>query len=292
MPRLPRFGFAPRRRLAVALGLFGLLNPAGASAGAARPATPAEAIQWAAAAAPQGVTGVFEMTVRAVGRANGNTYLNSEPDYRDPRCLTIEIVPSAVDDFRAKYGHEPFDLLKGRLIRVRGEVRRVTIFLAVNGQKTDRFYYQTHVQVSDAGQIELSPGTRVPPRQTEIDASVATFDDVRRVLPGRPALAAYQLRLERRIDELFFEELRARHFAGGGATGAGHGIRLIVTVMADGRVGADDKEIKLRLTQEPLFAEAALRSLARITEAPEPFPPELKKEVGDSFSYSAHFVAR
>ena len=50
---------------------------------------PSSAVQLAAAAPRDGVTGVFAMTVRAVGRDERGVYLNSERDYRDQRNLTV-----------------------------------------------------------------------------------------------------------------------------------------------------------------------------------------------------------
>jgi hypothetical protein len=250
---------------------------------------PAEAIRLAAAAAPDGIKGIFELTVQAVGRADGNIYLNSGSDYRDQRCLTIAVLPVAADDFRSRFGNEADATLKGRVIRVRGEARRVKISFTVNGQVTDKYYYQTHVNVSDAWQIELLDPSQLPPPQKEVEAAKITLGEMQRMEPGRPALAAYMYRLQQRIDHAFFQELRDHRLAGEGIVGSGHGLRLLLTVLADGRLGCDTEEVKLRTTQEPLLADAAFRALARITEKPEPFSPELKKEVGSSFTYAAHF---
>lgn len=124
---------------------------------------PEEAIQSAAAAAPRGVLGVFELRVKATGRQDGNVYLNSEGDYRDQRNLTIELRPSALGVLRAAYGADPDDYLIGKQIQVRGTARRIRIDFLAGGTPTGKYYYQTHVVVSDAGQIVVGPGPTTSP---------------------------------------------------------------------------------------------------------------------------------
>ncbi|WP_312915026.1 hypothetical protein [Stenotrophomonas sp.] len=115
------------------------------------------AVQLAAAAGPlRGVDGVFALTVRASGNADGRLYLNSQSDYRDPRNLSISIGPGAVQELVAQYGADPGTALKGRAILVRGTARMVRIgFVADGGRVSDKYYYQTHVRVDDARQLQL-----------------------------------------------------------------------------------------------------------------------------------------
>jgi len=70
-----------------------------------------------AAEMPGGVGGVFEMVVRASGRANGLLFLNSETDYRYPRNLTIVIAPF---EERALAGRRATDFFNS-LLRLRSE---------------------------------------------------------------------------------------------------------------------------------------------------------------------------
>lgn len=117
--------------------------------------TPERAVQLAAAAAPAGYGGVFAVRVQAVGTDNGNIYLNSESDYRDQRNLSVAITPSAAKELTARLGAPPNVALYGKRILVKGLASRVTIYFSTNGKPSDKYYYQTHVQVSDASQIQL-----------------------------------------------------------------------------------------------------------------------------------------
>lgn len=115
---------------------------------------PEQAVMLAAAAAPEGVPGIFAMQVKGAGRDRQGTYLNSEADYRDQRSLTIVLSEAAVRQLTETLGSDPVEALVGRDIRVRGSAFRVRIVLRINGQATDK-YYQTHVRVDDAARIEV-----------------------------------------------------------------------------------------------------------------------------------------
>lgn len=116
---------------------------------------PMEAIQSAAAAAPRAVRGRFAMRVEAVGRRDGNIYLNSEDDYRDQRSLTVTIRPSAIGPLADRFGDEADRYLIGKRIVVDGEARRVHIDFTSDGRPTGKFYYQTHVDVVNADQVSI-----------------------------------------------------------------------------------------------------------------------------------------
>lgn len=117
--------------------------------------TPQQAVLLAADAAPSAVDGVFAMKVQATGTQNDQTYLNSEQDYRDQRNLTVAITPGAAQQLTQRLGEHPLIGLKGKDILVRGAAVRTKIYFFANGRATDKYYYQTHVNVSDAGQITL-----------------------------------------------------------------------------------------------------------------------------------------
>lgn len=124
-------------------------------AAVAAPFTPMQAVMMAAEAAPKGVDGVFELEVRGSGRDRFASYLNSEADYRDQRNLTIALSPAATQGLRGRLGADPVDALRGRRILVTGTARRVRVDFLGNGVPTGKYYYQTHVVVDDAAQIEL-----------------------------------------------------------------------------------------------------------------------------------------
>ncbi|NBD95744.1 MAG: hypothetical protein GVY11_04620 [Gammaproteobacteria bacterium] len=117
--------------------------------------TPQQAVMSAAEAAPAGVDGTFAMTVRATGAQNGRTYLNSEQDYRDQRNLTVALSPRAAAQLAQRLGAPPSVGLRGENILVRGTARRTRINFFANGQMTGKYYYQTHVDVTDANQVTL-----------------------------------------------------------------------------------------------------------------------------------------
>lgn len=119
--------------------------------------TPYEAIQRAAAAAPQSVPGPFVLRIQAVAKHPEYTYLNSELDYRDQRNLTIAVTSPAVRALTARMGSALESGLIGKHLRVHGVARRVKIVFFANGKATNKYYYQTHVTVTDAAQIELLP---------------------------------------------------------------------------------------------------------------------------------------
>lgn len=117
--------------------------------------SPTEAIISAATAAPRPVPGRFTIRVTSTGRQDGNIYLNSEADYRDQRNLTVAIRAPAIGELAARYGMEADAYLVGKRVVVQGLARRVRIDFTHNGQPTDKYYYQTHVDVFDADQLTI-----------------------------------------------------------------------------------------------------------------------------------------
>ena len=108
---------------------------------------PEQAVMNAAAVAPNGVNGIFEMLVRATGRQGGNLYINSELDYRDPRNLSIAVPGPVATALAARFGTPPDQFLIGKTIAIRGTARRVRIDFTTNGRPTGKYYYQTHVRL-------------------------------------------------------------------------------------------------------------------------------------------------
>ena len=119
--------------------------------------TPFQAILSAAERPEEGVTGVFRMEVRGGGRQDDFLYLNSEADYRDQRCLTLALPQSAALALEHKLGGDPTVALKGKTLRVTGTAKRTTIGFRNNGVMTDKYYYQTHVLITDPSQISIVP---------------------------------------------------------------------------------------------------------------------------------------
>ncbi len=119
---------------------------------------PVQAVQLAADAAPDGVPGTFAMRVQATGTQSGFIYLNSELDYRDQRNLTISVTADAARKLQDQLGASAMIALKGKDILVTGAATRVKIVFYADGKLTDKYYYQTHVRVSDPKQIRVAGG--------------------------------------------------------------------------------------------------------------------------------------
>lgn len=111
-----------------------------------------------ATAQRNGVVAVFEVTVRRTEQVGVNYFLGTEDDYRDPRNLAIRITRPAQAQLRQQFGPGLDAAFVGGKFLVSGKARRVRIaFLDSAGRRTGRYYYQTHVDVQDARQIERAP---------------------------------------------------------------------------------------------------------------------------------------
>ena len=118
--------------------------------------TPAQAV-LAAAEHPEGVTGVFRFEIRRTDHQDGLLFLDSEWDYRDQRCLALEVPPLVEQALKRKLGTDSIISLVGKTVRVSGTAKRVTVWFYVNDVRTNKYYYQTHVSVRDLSQVEILP---------------------------------------------------------------------------------------------------------------------------------------
>lgn len=144
-------------RFAIALAMLLCLVPAHAQESTPTYG-PRDAIFLAADAAPRRVPGRFLFLVKASDRSGERVYLNSEKDYRDQRSLNIIIMPNAARDLTARHGQAPDRFFVGKQILVTGEAERAKIwFASANGIVSDKYYYQTHIVVRGADQIQLQP---------------------------------------------------------------------------------------------------------------------------------------
>ena len=69
------------------------------------------------------------------------------------RAAAIE--PSAMRDLMTRYGAQLTTVLKGKHLLVGGRARPVQIAFTENGRPTGKYYFQTHVVVTHANQIEV-----------------------------------------------------------------------------------------------------------------------------------------
>lgn len=116
---------------------------------------PALAVMAAADVAPRGFSGRFGFIVRRADMVGSRLFLNSYPDYRDQRNLSVAIDPGVLAALRARHGENLRAAFLGRSILVDGEARRMRIDFTVNGRPSGKYYFQTHVAVTRPDQLQI-----------------------------------------------------------------------------------------------------------------------------------------
>ena len=115
-----------------------------------------------AAEMPEGVSGVFEMVVRATGRQGELLYLNSETDYRDPRNLTIVVAPAEEEVLSVRLGGPVQTTILRKVIAVRGTAKKTRIDFITDGRPTGKYFFQTHLKLRSARDLTIE-GERPTP---------------------------------------------------------------------------------------------------------------------------------
>lgn len=130
--------------------------------------SPVQTVMFAAETAPEWLPGVFGLAVQGSGRGRGReegyVFLNSETDYRDPRSVTVRFTPDAATAYRARHGTDPDTALAGKTILVYGFARQVRIDFVRYGMPSGKYYYQTHIIVTDPDQVSIYDPDAPPPR--------------------------------------------------------------------------------------------------------------------------------
>ncbi|UJX26910.1 hypothetical protein L3Q70_07205 [Pseudoalteromonas sp. CF6-2] len=114
-----------------------------------------DVIALSEASAPDSVKGIFKFHIKAAGKHSGDVFLNTEEDYRDRRSITVALNYKVVPELTKKYGESPETFFIDKEIEVTGEAKRVTIDFISQGRATNKYYYQTHVDVSSVEQIKV-----------------------------------------------------------------------------------------------------------------------------------------
>ena len=104
---------------------------------------------------PEEVRGTFQIPIKATGIQGGVIYLNSDLDYRDPKSIAVALQASTIESFTKAYGSSPDLYLLNKTIEVLGEAKRVKIYIFQNGKKTKRYYYQTHINVTNIDKVKV-----------------------------------------------------------------------------------------------------------------------------------------
>lgn len=130
---------------------------------------PVQAVMMAAEAAPAWLPGVFVLKVQGGGRGrgleDGYVFLNSESDYRDPRSITVRLTPEAALAYQREHGTAADTALRNKVVVVYGYARQARIDFVQFGVPSGKYYFQTHIVVSDADQISVHDPAAPPPAQ-------------------------------------------------------------------------------------------------------------------------------
>ena len=144
--------------------LLAALLASGCAHHADRPAPPTagfigtyEAVRAAQDDPARGISGAFVIAVQATGSDDTRIYLNSERDYRHPLNVTVAMDARLRAPLEQALGLR-LEQLPNRRLQVRGTARRVQIaFYGADGQRSNKYYYQTQIQVTDPRQIQFAP---------------------------------------------------------------------------------------------------------------------------------------
>lgn len=112
-------------------------------------------IAAAAAAAPEGVVGEYQLSIQAAGTDGRAVYLNTELDYRDQRNITIAMSPAVAAALAGADAASAQQYFVGKKLLVKGQARRMKIDFMSQGKPTGLYYYQTHIRVKNPEQIKL-----------------------------------------------------------------------------------------------------------------------------------------
>jgi len=114
-----------------------------------------EVIEKTEAIAPKGLKGEFLLTIKNSGKQSTRIFLNTQEDYRDRRNITVTLLPSFQQAFKAKYGEDIRSYYEEKTLRVKGEAKRMKVWFFSAGKRSQKYYFQTHIAVSDLNQISI-----------------------------------------------------------------------------------------------------------------------------------------
>lgn len=114
-----------------------------------------EIIEKTESMAPRGLKGKFVLSLKNSGKQSGRIFLNTQDDYRDRRNITVTLEPSFQQQFKAQFDEDIRSYYQDKTIRVNGEAKRMKIWFFANGKRTTKYYFQTHIIVSDLNQITI-----------------------------------------------------------------------------------------------------------------------------------------
>ena len=106
---------------------------------------------------PDGVTGTFQLPIKASGNVGGTVYLNSDLNYKNQRNISVVLPINTIKAFTKHYGEPPETYFIGKTIAVTGTVKRVKIYLYKNGKRSKKYFFQTHIKINKLNKINVLP---------------------------------------------------------------------------------------------------------------------------------------
>ena len=117
--------------------------------------TARDAIELSERDAPNRVPGIFSLSIKASGETSRYVYLNTESDYRDRRNVSVVLLPEFQKAFVQKYGKKAEVMLMDKNILVNSYAKRIKIYFYSNGERTEKYYFQTHIPVKSLKQVRF-----------------------------------------------------------------------------------------------------------------------------------------
>ncbi|MCF2859514.1 hypothetical protein L1286_18675 [Pseudoalteromonas sp. SMS1] len=101
-----------------------------------------------------GVHGTFELKIAGSLRHRGGVFLNTMMDYKSEKNVTIFLTEKFIHKFKKKTGIPPEIYFLGKRIIVKGKAKRVKYTVYEYGKETDKFYFQTQINLNALNQFE------------------------------------------------------------------------------------------------------------------------------------------
>ncbi|RLV60918.1 hypothetical protein D5018_04560 [Parashewanella curva] len=105
---------------------------------------------------PKSVNGTFKLPIKSTALVGERVYLNTQNDYRDRRNISVEITPMLVFELDESYGTPPEKYFLNKLLEVKGEVKKIKIYVISDGKVTKDYYFQTLIKINSLNQINVS----------------------------------------------------------------------------------------------------------------------------------------
>ena len=103
----------------------------------------------------KGVEGEFVFIIKAAGQQRNRVFLNTQLDYRDRRNITLALSKKVSKYIKKAHSQSPLDFFINKQVLVKGIANRVKIWFFSKGIRTEKYYYQIHININDPEQIKV-----------------------------------------------------------------------------------------------------------------------------------------